>query len=1030
VYGDAVNLASRMESNAPVDSVMIPEYTMNLVKGSFLFKDNGDILVKGKEKPISVYLVESKKDKKVSHVSPFVGRDDDMGKIESLYNKCNKSIKNSMTEKLMFLGVSAAAGIGKSRLVYEFLDRTIGLDMDLYSSGSCSNISSQPYNLFISLIKDSFGISILDNSNTTREKLESGINYLNSLNPNKEVQLNEAKVFLGLLLGIKYEDERLNDKNEMMNHIRISIRIFIECLCRKANNKNSAFIIVLEDLHWIDNMSLETIEYLIQTFNIQDKRDKNSIAVPLFIATYRKEFKVSSLIELECNFKNILLNPLEKKSAFELIKVLTKDIILGESKISELYVKSNGNPFFIEEWVSLIKEKDISETIDRSRELVDEYSIPNTLNSLILSRVDSLEKDLKLLLQKATIIGEEFFLKILSLLENKLGFKNDIQQPVDNLETEDFIQHYMKQIDQYKFKHILTRDVAYSTILKSNRKILHKSVANVIEENFPDIIEKFYYDLAIHYDHAEEYLLAINYLEKSGNQFKNLIDMKNALQCFNRAIKIIESEKIDLDTRYYRICNEIGDINTYLGNTNKAVEDFNKLLKDSKLIDKNLLIQVYHNLGNAYGDIGENKLALDQYEKSISLAKDLNNDDMLAKNDRVKGVIMMSLGDFDKSLVLYKQHMKHFIKSNNQYELGIVSGNIGSIYLYQGQLDKACKFFEKQVEICKKIDSKQLLQLGLGNIALIENIKGKYESAIAKFDEILMICQDINDQISISNTIGNIGIGYKNIGEYDKAIKQYEMQLEIAKKSNYKKHICSANTNLGVVYYNKGDFDQANIHYDKSEELINDIDDKNEKSMLYGNKGILYVAIGEFNKALIQYNKSQEIFSSLDNIRGESLVSFEKSKILYYQKKYAESHEQISKSFKIFKQIGDLPNYSKSLILSSKIKREMKDLDSALIDINKGYDAACKINSDDLINESSIEKEIIEMYRSGDSDKILALTVSKDSDFSETNIAYIHFNLWKYANIESSKSIALKLYKHLYKNSPTYLYKNYIDLLS
>jgi predicted ATPase len=689
VYGDTVNLASRMESNAPVNSVMIPEYTMNLVKGSFIFKDNGDIVVKGKEKPISVYLVDSKKDKKVSHVSPFIGRDNDMSKIESLYSKCNKSIKNSMTEKLVFLGVNAAAGVGKSRLVDEFLDRTVGLDMDLYSSGSCSNISSQPYNLFISLLKDSFGISILDNSSTTKEKLESGIKYLNSLNPGKEVQLNEAKVFLGLLLGIKYEDERLNDKSEMMNHIRISIRIFIECLCRKANTKDRAFIIVLEDLHWIDNMSLETIEYLIQTFNIQDKRDKNSVAIPLFIATYRKEFKISSLIKSECNFNKILLNPLEKKSAFELIKVLTGDIILDESKISELYVKSNGNPFFIEEWVSLIKEKDISETIDRSRELVDEYSIPNTLNSLILSRVDSLEKDLKLLLQKATIIGEEFFLKILSLLENKLGLKNDIQHPIDNLETEDFIQHYMKQIDQYKFKHILTRDVAYSTILKSNRKILHKSVASVIEENFSDILEKFYYDLAIHYDHAEEYELAINYLEKSGNQFKNLRDMKNALQCFNRAIKIIKSEEIDIDSRYYRIYNHVGDINTYLGNTNKAIDDFNQLLKDTKLIDKDLLLQIYHNLGSAYQDIDESNLALDAYGKSISLAKELNNDDMLAINDRAKGVIMMKLGDFDKSLDLYKQHMNHFIKSNNQYELGIVFGNIGSIYLYQGQLDNA-----------------------------------------------------------------------------------------------------------------------------------------------------------------------------------------------------------------------------------------------------------------------------------------------------------------------------------------------------
>ncbi len=739
VYGDAVNLASRMESNAPANSIMIPEYTMNLVKGAFVFKDNGDILVKGKEKPISVYLVDSKKDKKISHISPFVGRNNDMSKIESLYNKCNKYIKDGMTEKLTFLGVHADAGIGKSRLVYEFLNRTIGLDTDLYSSGTCSNISSQPYNLFVSLIKYSFEVSILDNSDETKEKLESGINYLITLNPNKISELNDAKVFLGLLLGIKYDDDRLIDKNEIMNHIRISIRIFIECLCRKANTKSCAFIIVLEDLHWIDNMSLETIEYLLQTFNIQDKRDSHSLAVPLFIGTFRNEFTISPSITSECDFNDILLNTLEKDSAFELIQILTENIDLDENKINELYIKSNGNPFFIEEWVSLIKEKDISETIDRSRELVDEYSIPNTLNSLILSRIDSLEKDLKLLLQKATIIGEEFFLKILSLLENKLGLKNDIQKPVNNLETENFIQHYIKQIDQYKFKHILTRDVAYSTILKSNRKVLHKSVAEVIEQNFPDILENFYYDLAVHYDHAEDYSKAIDYLEKAALKFKNLRDMKNALQCFDRAIKIIKSEDIEIDKRYYRICNQLGDINTYLGNTKKAMELFNIVLKDIEIIDKDLLVQVYHNLGNTYEDMSDNDLALDAYKKSISLAEKLNNEDMIGINNRSIGVIMMNLGQLDKSLDYCKQHMNHFMKSNNKSELGIVTGNIGAIYFHQGKLDEAYKFFEKQVDISKALDSKQSLQVALGNIALIKNIKGEYQSAIAKFDEILIM---------------------------------------------------------------------------------------------------------------------------------------------------------------------------------------------------------------------------------------------------------------------------------------------------
>tara|TARA_B110000263_G_scaffold67177_1_gene58134 strand:- start:160 stop:3726 length:3567 start_codon:yes stop_codon:yes gene_type:complete len=1030
VYGDSVNLASRMESNAPVNSIMIPDYTMNLVKNSFEFIDNGEINVKGKTEPISVYIVESKKDKKILHVSPFVGRDEELEQLNKIYLKCNKYIKTGMTDKMTIVGMHSEAGVGKSRLVYEFLSKQVNLDIDLYSMGSCSNVSSQPYNLFITLIKDSFEISILDNKEVIKDKIESGIKHLISLNPGRDKQLHDSKVFLALLLGVKYDDERLNDKKEIVNHIRISIRIFIECLCNKANEKNCAFIIIMEDIHWIDNMSMQTLEYLLQTFNIQGKRDSSNLSVPLFICTYRTEHLLSEKITSNSIFIDTILKPLNKESSLELIEQLTNDINLNDKKIIELYEKSSGNPFFIEEWVSLIKEKNISDKVDRSRELIDDYSIPNTLNSLILSRIDSLEKDLRLLLQKATIIGEEFFLKILSLLEHKLGLKEDIKEPVDNLESENFIQHFLKQIDQYKFKHILTRDVAYSTILKSNRRILHKSVAEVIEESFSDIIEKFYYELAVHYDHAQKYDKAINYLEKSGDKFQYLLDMENALLCYKRIIEIFNEQNMKKNNIYYLAQSQIGKIYGFLGETNKSISLLNSLINNKDEISKAILAKIYLYIGDVYENKRENDLSLENYNNSFELSKELNNNDLSAELNRCIGIIMMNTGHFDKALKYYKKHMNHFVKEKNKVQVATITGNIGLIHFHQGKLDESYNFFEKQHQICEELDSKQLLQHALGNMALINNIKGEYKSAIAKFDDILTICEDINDIISISNTLGNIGIAYKNIGEYDMAIKQYEMQLSIAEKSQFNSHICSANTNMGVSYYHKGNFKKSYEFYQKSEKIINKINDKNQESILYGNKGMLLFDMGKLDDALNEYQKSYDIFSSLNNIRGEALIHLERAKILFYKNNLIDSEKEIIKSCKIFESIGDLPNYSKSLIQYSKIDRKLNKIDEANKHIKQAYDISYKIKLDNFINEANVEQEIINMYKYNNPENLLSLIHTSSLKLGDELVAYIHYNLWQHDNLESSKKSALNLYSSLYKKFPKKIYEDYINDLS
>jgi len=519
-------------------------------------------------------------------------------------------------------------------------------------------------------------------------------------------------------------------------------------------------------------------------------------------------------------------------------------------------------------------------------------------------------------------------------------------------------------------------------------------------------------------------------LQKSGNKFQNLMDMKNALLCYERIINIYSQEEMKKDTLYYASQNQIGKIYGHLGKTNEAISLFTSLLKSEDKIDQDVLSVMFFHLGDVYENIRNNDLSLKNYSKALELSKKINDEDLVAKIQRSIGLVMMNTGQFDKAMECFKVHMNHFTKTKNKIQIATITGSVGAIYLHQGKLDDAAKFFDKQKVLCEELDSKQLLQQALGNLALINNIQGNYNSALAKFDEILTICEDINDKFNISSTYGNLGIAYKNIEDYKSSIEHYNLQLEIAEKSDYKRHICSAYTNLGKVYHLTGDFNSANDYFEKSKKIILNINDKIEESTLYGCKGMLYFDMGRLDDALKIYEKSRNIFTDLNIIRGEALVDLEKAKILLLKGDYKEADQQLTLASEVFEKIGDLPFYAQSMMLHSKVKRHLKDFKSAGVFIEKAIDVSQRINSENLINESLVQKEIITMYKTKNSDSLLAFSVKKDRDINAELLAYIHFNLWEFANIESSKISALKLYENLYNNTPKYSYKLNIDKLS
>ena len=966
VYGDAVNLASRMESNAPLNSIMIPEETMLLVKDDFIFKDNSSINVKGKSQPISVFLVQSLKDKLINNKSLFIGREDEIKVLKKIYNSIKLNIKKNEFSKINFIGVTAEAGIGKTRLLHEYLKSDKGISFTL---SHASNISSKPYFLFISLIKDIFKISEIDSMEITKNKFEDAIKRLIEKNIELKEQIEASIPFLGFLIGINYNDDRLKDRDEIHNHIGLALKTLIKSISTESNKKGLPYVIIFDDMHWIDKMSLDMLEYLINTLNVENARNGDAFSQILLMGTYRTEFSFEEKLHNELHFKEIHLLPLSKEDSIRLIKNSTSQIKLKDNVILELIDKSKGNPFFIEEWISLIKEqKKSSSAINNSREIKNIYEIPKSINSLILARIDNLEKTLKLILQKATIIGEDFFVQILSQLENKLGIDNNIDKTINNLKNEDFIYNYINQSDHYKFKHLLTRDVAYSTILISNKKILHKAVAEIIEEYFSDKLETFYFDLAIHYDISENYDSALEYLYLAGNKHSNLFDFGRALQCYERILKIIESQKKytellnnrdeskDIYHYYLNSKIKIAEISLNKGQWDKALEIHKELL-DYKIKCVETNYKIFRDLGQYYSYKHDYKNAKKYLSKSFEIAKKLSKPEYIAPILGKIGLCEYDIGKFDQALEKFNQELEIFKTIQDNIGVALSEGHIGMVLFQKGKLNEAFNQFEQQYKLSKKNDSKKMILQSLGNMALIYNIRGDYDKSLNIYKEVIAIAEDTYDQRSLGQTYGNLGIIYKNLMNYKNSESNFKKQLKIALKIGDKFQESNSYDGIASVYHKINKFKDSIEFHLKAIAIEKEINDKNGLASSYCNLSLTFFDSGQIDNAKDKLNKGISLFREIGNQRAVEIGNFEMSRFLLSENNLKSAINILKSPIDFFEKINDNIFLIKSLIQLGILQRMSKVKDSSDT-FNKALKIATKIKHQDFINTIKSELKI------------------------------------------------------------------------
>ncbi|MCD4817191.1 MAG: tetratricopeptide repeat protein [Candidatus Cloacimonetes bacterium] len=858
VYGTPVNIASRMESNAPLNTIMIPKRTMEIVKDNFNFLDNNEIMVKGIDHPIQVFIVKGYKKERIQRwqvrYSPFVGRNYEIEKMEKIY----KQIKNSLTKlekptqsQPYIIGINAEAGMGKSRLTYEFSKNKE--DTILY--GTTPKLSQKPFALFTSMIQKYLQIYKTDSLEVRKDKFDDGINHFKKNISRKAFRdLNNEIPLIGTLLHIKYDDPRIEDDKNLYKYFQNAIFSFIKAVAESYYAKKIPLLLILEDLHWLDESSKKMINFFLQSFESGDQLEFSQHLMFIFI--YRSMYNIPDLVSRNKNFSEIILKPLSNDQCSVIVSKMTENIDIRDKVIAKVLKMSNGNPFYIEEWCNLVQ--DIQE-INENKEL----PIPHSLNALILTRIDHLEKNMRLLLQKAAVIGKEFFTSVLSEVEKKLEQSLKITDLLNQLENNEYVRRILGfKYSKYFFKHILTHEVAYRTILKSNRKILHKVVAEVIEEHFAGHLEDFYYELSNHYIKAQINNKAIEYTIKAADLSKLNFDNLRAIQLYDLAIELLTEQK----------------------RTESIIETNFKKMEILLLISK---LNEVDSLG----------------KEMLKQSKELNDFKFILASLKYLSHVCLYRGNLNEAYQLFLKRLEIAEGIDDEYEVMAAKGNIGVYYMLTNKFDKSVKYFQESLTIAEMVQNKlQIVKCNI-NLGLVKIKKRKYEEAKEFFETSLKISERYGFKVEQHKAIGNIGLIHLNKKEHQKALISFEKKLELTKDIQDMKEIAFTYGYIGNCYLDLDNYAKAIHHFKKAKSLKETMNDKRGVAISIFNISKMYFYL-ENHK--IAYENCMSAFKLIKNMNNISFIFLMlKFRILYKLEEFILAKEAIIVSQKFLKYIKD-----------------------------------------------------------------------------------------------------------------------------
>ncbi len=757
--GDTTNLAARLQQLAEPNQILVSESTHQTVEGYCNTNFLGEMPVKGIPEPVRAWEVLSGRGSRTrleieaeSGLTPFIGRERELMLLEQCYEKA----RSGQGQMVFIVG---EPGIGKSRLLLEF-HRRLGSEAGWLEGHSVSFGWSIAYHPLIDLLKRNFQIEENDTEDIIIAKVERSVLELGE-------DLRPVMPYLRYLLAVDPGDAKVQSMNPQLRRVEIFDAL------RRLTLRAAEFrpqVVVFEDLHWMDQATEFYLRFLT---------DSIPAGRVLCIFTYRPGY--INPIEDRTFQSRIALDNL---SSDDSVKVATS--ILSVNRLPQalqalIVDKAEGNPFFVEEVVKTLRETGVIRRSEDSWILAkapDEVLIPDTIQDVIMARIDRLQEAPKKTLQLASVIGRTFTYRLLDRMSEVRGQTESCLQELKALEL-----IYEKDIFPelaYIFKHALTQDVAYNSLLVRQRRRLHGLIARAIEELYADRIAEQYEILAYHFANGHEWEKTLEYFLKAAQKAVQSFANREALDFYDQALKIAGrlEDAVDIKTRI---------------TIHQAKSDIYLLLSDFELARR------------------EGERALDLAQQAGDLIRE--------------GQALISMGyaslwihKFDRSLTYARQAIEvagqidtDSLKAGGYY----ISGAVQTI---TGHIEQGSEAIEQSLAISRSAGDVVHESFSLGIIGHLKNWRGEFADSIHYLRQGLRVAQEHNLLVPYCDNLFMYAIALTGHGDYDQALTTLEEGLAFSEKlGNEVHHLRMLNT-LGWLYLECGDLTQALIFNQRAAE--------------------------------------------------------------------------------------------------------------------------------------------------------------------------------------------------------------------
>ena len=697
--GHTVNLASRMQSLANAGAIIISDSTRNLVEGYFSLRAMGPTRLKGINKSVRVYEVaglgplRTRLERSAGRgLSKFVGR----SKEREIFRLAAQLAKSGSGQ---LIAVVAEPGVGKSRLVFEFKSET-GRDWTVLEAFSVSHGQGTSYLPVIELLHGYFGITKGDDPPTRRDRIAKRLSEL-------DTSLVAVLPYIHALLEIEDDKERLAGMDPQLRRSR-TLDAVVRVLLSEATRH--PLILVVEDLHWLDDESQALLDMLV---------DAMTNARILLLVNYRPEYELHWGVKPYCHL--LRLEPLAEDSADEMLSA-----ILGESiellPLKQLIIETTeGTPFFMEETVQALFDEGSLKRSDGTVALVKPLAslrIPPTVQTILAARIDRLRADEKTLLQTLAVLGREFDISLARAVAGRPD--DELDRLIANLQLGEFVYEQPSILDvEYIFKHALTQEVAYNSILLERRKQLHEDVGRAIESLYPASLEEHVADLAHHYSRSANQTKAVEYLRLAGMQAMARGALHQAVQNLESALTLLKAfpESSARDQLELQVLNPLGT--AYIAVRGYASPEVGPVFQRARsLCDK--IGEPHQQFAMVWGNFawrivrGEMDLSLELAVEAIEHAKKLDDPGVWMEALFLMGVTLYYRGDFVGARQQYETALARYDDDRERTRMWAVrvgehAGVTHRCYLaltlwHLGYAEAALKVNHEMLELARSID--------------------------------------------------------------------------------------------------------------------------------------------------------------------------------------------------------------------------------------------------------------------------------------------------------------------------------------